>query len=265
MADENATPVTPQPEPVVTTPPTGEPPEGAPAPQHEPEKTVPLAALEDERRKRQELKEQLAYYRGLAERQPQPEPDKPAVAAAPAEPQLDDFESFEAFQVAERQYVIDKAKHDLRQEFTQEMAQSAQRRTAEETNQRFMARIQEAAKTDPDITAILSDPTLPVSEAMSVTLKESDLAPQLLRYLAANREEARRLAQLNPVLAAREMGRIEATLANAPKPAPAVVISQAPEPISTVPGSTAGGTTDLKDLPMEDFFKRRAPEIFRRR
>jgi hypothetical protein len=72
------------------------------------------------------------------------------------------------------------------------------------------------------------DPTLPITPAMVELIAESPEGPQLAYYLANNRDIAAQIANLPPMLAAREMGRIEARIsAPAPKPPP---VSKAPPP-----------------------------------
>lgn len=68
---------------------------------------------------------------------------------------------------------------------------------------------------------------------------EADQPLDLIYSLGSNPELARRISQMNPVAAARELGRLEATL-SAPKPK---LQSTAPAPISPV----KGGGTAMKD------------------
>jgi hypothetical protein len=137
--------------------------------------------------------------------------------------------------------------------------------TEEETNRTFMDRMEKAAETDPELLEEYKDPTLPVSPAMASVIRESDVAPKLVRYLVDNRKEASRIAKLGPMAAARELGKIEAKVtAPPPKVEKPKTVSQAPEPIKTL--TTDGKTVvDLESLPMDDFVKRRNAQQYGRK
>jgi hypothetical protein len=102
---------------------------------------------------------------------------------------------------------------------------------------------------------------------MSLAIKESDQGPALVRYLANNRKEADRIARLHPLMAAREMGRIEGAIVEAARaakatppaspPAP-VTVSQAPEPVRPVGGTKGAAPSDDDDkLSIEEVIRRR--------
>lgn len=89
----------------------------------------------------------------------------------------------------------------------------------------------------PDIEAkVFNDPTLPMSAVMAETLMESEKGPEVAYYLSANREVAQRIKSMTPLAAARELGRIEATIA-LPKPR---TETKAPPPPSTLSGTVSG-------------------------
>lgn len=270
------------PTPAPSTPaPSTEPP---PIPPVEPPAVVPVAAVQDERKKRQavegenhQLREQLAYFQGMqaATTVPPTPPTQPAAPAGPpAEPKVEDFESFEEYQQADRKYIIDVATYNATQTMMKTTSQQKQQEAQVATIQTFKQRLDKAAETDPDISVIantfhLPGPNhIPLVPVLQEAIIDSDVGPQLLRYFADNKNEATRLANLTPAGALREIGRIEAKLSAPPPPAPTPppVISMAPEPITPIGGLGLGGsTTELKDLPMAEFFAKRAPEITRRR
>ena len=72
-----------------------------------------------------------------------------------------------------------------------------------------------------------------VSPALSDMIVESDKPLDLAYYFGTNPDVARQLSQMAPLAAARELGRIEATLSG-PKPK---LQSSAPAPITTLKGS----------------------------
>lgn len=234
----------------------------APAPAPEPEVEEPekpskaVSELIAQRKKRQEAEKQAEYWRGVAEGRvkseaPTPEPtsEEPKV---PVAPKIDQFETYEQYEAAKDSYLVEKAKHDIRVE--QQIEQ--QRQAAVETEQKFVQRIEAAMKEDPALAEIMQDRTLPYSPVMVAIVKESDVAPQMLRWIDQNRPEAARIAALPPLRAARELGIVEARIKFAPKAEPPRKVSAAPEPVNPVTPS-AGGIVDEDNLSMEEYHKRR--------
>ncbi len=235
--------------------------EAGSAPAAEPGPPSAVDELRAQRKRRQEAEREAAYWRGVAEaggKKPEVPAATPAdpYAAPPVRPPLEPFEGDIArFEEADRRWVINQAKYEMAQEF-RTATQAEARRTAQQTaEQQFQARIATAAEEDPQILDILNDPTLPLSEAMAPTIKESEAAPQLLRWLSQNRKEAFRIAQLNPLAAARELGKIEAQLALVPKPEPPRQVSAAPEPIRIV-SPVSSATIDEDNLSMAEYHRR---------
>jgi len=230
----------------------------APAPEvEEPEKpSKAVSELIAQRKKRQEAERQAEYWRGVAEGRTKSEPsasepmsEEPKI---PVAPKIDQFETYELYEAAKDSYLIEKAKHDIRAE--QQVAQ--QRQAAVETEQKFVQRIDAATKEDPALAEIMQDRTLPYSPVMVAIVKESDVAPQMLRWIDQNRQDAARIAALPPLQAARELGIVEARIKFAPKADPPRKVSAAPEPVNPVTPS-AGGIVDEDNLSMEEYHKRR--------
>ncbi len=213
---------------------------------------------------------EAAYWRGIAEGRikngggtplsPQPfggvspQPYSQSPPGAPELPLLANFERSEDFEEARTRYVVEKAKWDLRQELETFRA----RETQDAIDRRYRERMAAAAISDPELLEIENDATLPVSLPMAIAIKESEAAPSILRYLSAHRDEAARIARLNPIAAAREMGRLEARLSAPTVPQTQTkTVSQAPEPHKPVGGATA--TIDLDDdkAPIDEFVRRR--------
>lgn len=87
-----------------------------------------------------------------------------------------------------------------------------------------------------------------VSSALSMMILESDAPHDVAYHLGKNPELARTLSAMNPVAAARELGRIEARL-SAPRPK---TTTEAPAPISPVRG-TAKGSRDPSKMSYSEF------------
>lgn len=274
------TPVTPESAPVSTTEPAPE--SAAAAPAETPEVGAPASEiieneegakpskavreLIEQRKKRQRAEQEAAYWRGMAEARgsaapasPGSAPSQPKPEPALVEPKLDNFETYEEYERANRDYLLALAEQRVlaRQRQMQKMEQE---RTVKTT---FDQRIETAANEDPEIISIMEDPTLPVSNDMVPVLHSSDVAPQLLKWLHNNRKEAARIASLPGILAAREMGLIEAQIKFAPKPAPPKRVSAAPEPIPTV-APTTSAIVDENSLPYAEWAARRNKAEFGR-
>ncbi|MCK9361880.1 hypothetical protein M0Q28_06720 [Patescibacteria group bacterium] len=223
---------------------------------------------------REEAKRQAEYFRGLSEgRGPKPE-----VPAALAPMRIEDFLPTEqefaavgltadAFEKAGRSYddlLIAKSAFATRKASAL-MAKQAEETRAKESvaksQSTFMERVNKAAETDPGILDLMEDRTLPVSQAMAEVIRESEVAPKILRFIADNRAEGKRIAGLPPLAAARELGRIEAKIMATPAPEPPKRVSQAPEPIRSL---TPSGVTeiDLDKVPIDDFMKKRNAQQF---
>jgi hypothetical protein len=213
--------------------------------------------------KQREAEREAAYWRGRAESTPAPV--QHVASVVPVElvaPKLENFESYEEFENAKEEYIVTKAE----QRILQKQLQQKNVATANAAHEKFLARVEKAAEEDPDIKDYVEDHTLPISSEMASVIRDSDVGPQLLKHLGQNRDEATRLEKLsktNPVLAIREMGKLEERLSTKPKP---VVnrISAAPEPVKTVT-ATGNNNVDESSLSMEEWARRRNEQQFKRR
>jgi hypothetical protein len=80
---------------------------------------------------------------------------------------------------------------------------------------------------------------------MAQTIQSSDIGPDLVYHLGSNPKEADRISRLSPILQAKELGRLEAKLADNPVQKRT---SGAPEPISPVTARGVGsGSYDTTD------------------
>jgi len=201
------------------------------------------------RQRAQEAEREREYWRGRAEQGIKPEP--PVQKPVPTEPTIDQFDNYDDFVVAKAAYKI-----------REENKQSDQQRIVQEVENKWTERLTEAREKIPDFQEVLRTTTAPVSDAMIVVMKDSDLGPQIAYYLAKNPQEANRISKLSPVSMAREMGKIEVKItaqSDAPKPNK---ITQAPEPINPGGNRIVNVATDLDKVPVEDFMRRRNEETF---
>jgi len=238
---------------------------------------VPLAKAQAEKARRKEveaenqrLREQIAFEAGRHTAAPVA-PAAPVKADGPPEPpvqptpsQFEDYDDFEAadtlFKQADRKYIVDLARYEARQEFSNQSHQQQRHQTETQVAQAFQGRLKEEAALDPDIITLantfhLPGPSqLPLTGEMQDAIRESDVGPKLLRHFANNRAEVLRLAALSPATQLREIGKIEAAIINKPQPA-VKRVSQAPEPIKPVGGNSSSDVDEDK-MPMSDYLAR---------
>jgi hypothetical protein len=103
----------------------------------------------------------------------------------------------------------------------------------------------------PDIEKVFTDTSLPMSTAMAETLMESDKGPEVAHYLLANREAAQRIKEMSPLAAARELGRIEATI-SLPKPR---TETKAPPPPATLNGNVRSPNKNPENMTQAEYVK----------
>ena len=100
-----------------------------------------------------------------------------------------------------------------------------------------------------DFEQVAYNPKLSVTDVMAQTIQASEIGPDVIYWLGSNPKEAARISTLPAILQAREIGKIEAKLADNP---PVKKTSTAPAPIAPVAarasGSPAYDTTDPRSI-----------------
>ena len=160
---------------------------------------------------------------------------------APRElPPADQFESTEAYAEA---LAVRKA-----EELIAERERQRQQTKALETYHELEEKARD--KYD-DFEQVAYNPTLKITSVMAEAIQNSDIGPDVAYYLGANAKEAERISGLSPFLQAKEIGRIEAKLADNP---PAKRTTSAPAPIAPVTArgvsASAFDTTDPRSIKM---------------
>lgn len=102
----------------------------------------------------------------------------------------------------------------------------------------------------PDIQdKVFKDPTLPMSPVMADTLMESEKGPEVAYYLSSHREEAQRIKEMSPLVAAAALGRLEAKL-SLPQPR---TETKAPPPPSTLNGTVKGPGKNPEEMSQAEY------------
>lgn len=106
-------------------------------------------------------------------------------------------------------------------------------------------REEEARDKYDDFEQVAYNESLPVTDVMAQSIQASEVGPDILYWLGSNPKESARIARLSPILQAKEIGKIEASLSSNP---PVRKTSTAPAPIDPVTARSKGAprydTTD---------------------
>ena len=109
----------------------------------------------------------------------------------------------------------------------------------------YQEREEQARDKYDDFEQVAYNPNLPITNVMAETIQHSEIGPELAYYLGSNPKDAERISRLSPYLQAKEIGKIEAKLADNP---PVKKTTSAPAPISPVTARSTGApshdTTD---------------------
>jgi hypothetical protein len=118
-----------------------------------------------------------------------------------------------------------------------------------ETLESYRDREEEARDKYEDFEQVAYNPNLRITEVMAQSIQASEIGPDVAYFLGANPKEADRISKLQPILQAKEIGKLEAKLADNP-----VVkkTTSAPTPIAPVTARSSGApsydTTDPRSV-----------------
>jgi len=141
---------------------------------------------------------------------------------------VDQFESVEAYAKAYAEKAIE---------------QREQARRQSDVFESYHTKEEQARGKYDDFDQVAYNPKLPISSVMAQTIRESDAGTDVAYYLGTNPKEAQRISMLSPYAQAKEIGKIEATLAASP---PVKKVSSAPAPFTPV-ASSGGGNSPTYD------------------
>lgn len=185
--------------------------------------------------------------------------DRAVEARIGAPPKESDYPDYLAFERAQTAYEVDR--RQTQRVMREEAAQSGQRE-AEAAQAAFEShndRVKEARKILPDYDAKVKAANFSVlAPEVARMCVESGKSATIAYYLASNPKVLGELSQMDPVSAARRIGRIEASV-RLPKPE---TQSRAPAPPTKLPGGGAPPASDAhKAQSMADYAKIRKAEM----
>lgn len=152
-------------------------------------------------------------------------------------------------------YVRTETRKEAAAAAREELDKTLTNETAAEVDAQFEDRESDFAKDLADYHQVTRDERLAISESMAKVAKRSELGPAILYHLGKNPRLAAQISRLDPLDQAREIGRIEATLAKKP-----VVpkVSGAPPPTPKIEAGDAKVEKEPTEMSPAEFAKWRA-------
>ena len=211
--------------------------------------------LAKERRKAQREADQRIAE---ALRQPQSgKSEEPAKAGDKPKPEV--FATTEDYVEAVSEW---KARQIMQETLT---AQEAKRQEAEQRHQQqemakqWEAKAEKAEEKYEDFDEVAYNPRTPISQTMAELIHASDAGADLAYYFGKNPDDAARIAQLDPIRAAKEIGKLEVKVATLTQTKP---VSRASPPINPIRGGGENLGVELSDADSDAvWLKKRAMQI----
>lgn len=210
-------------------------------------------------KKARENEREAQYWRQRAESREAQDSAK----AAPIKPTPDQFKDYNEYVEALAEFKADE-KVDAKLKVHDE--ETAKRQTLEKRAATWAEQVSSLKSTLPDYEEVVSASDVPVSDHVRAAIEDSDKGAELVYHLAKNPEVAERLNKLGELGAAREIGRIEASLAKPVEtklepeviedPVPVRKTTSAPPPAKPL-SSGRSTATDLAKVGMDDYVKQR--------
>lgn len=186
------------------------------------------------------------------------ETHKAAPVVETPEPQLDDFETLQDFQSAHTKWVVEETLSKFNKENAAERQKEAAAQYSREQAKAFAEKMESAKTFIPDYDEVIDAAgDRDIASHVRELVVESERAPELIYHFAQNQALLEDMNLMSATQAAREIGRLEATLA---KPTPRKQ-SKAPPPVKPVKGG-ATATVPLAEMSMKDYAARRTKEIY---
>jgi hypothetical protein len=223
---------------------------------HEKPKRSARERINELTKRAHEAEREVQRLREASERKPAESTEKPIP---------DRFGSYDEYVEALADWKADQRVAESFKRRDAERSQAAEARAAEAKAQAWAERQIAFREATPDYDAVVGKSSVQVAPHVVDALLDSESGPELAYHLAKRPETVKRINALSPLSAARELGRIEATLSNpaAPQFKPA---SKAPAPI-TPARSSAPAAVDLASANMDQYIaaRRKQGATFRRR
>lgn len=199
-------------------------------------------------RKIEKAEQERDFWReqALKSSKPEAKTERKEEAKTDNPPKLDDFDSYDEFIRADARYHAEKA---LDKKFSERDSKQREESLKAEREKQLIThrdRMKKFAEKNPDFETLVEESESPFNEAMRDACVESEMGPEIIKYLAENPEKAKAMIQMGVTALNREIGRIEASLEKAgteqDQPTKATTKAPAPfKPVSSGKSADVGG------------------------
>jgi hypothetical protein len=199
-------------------------------------------------RERDELRRRLEERGDKTSAKEEARASETAVAKdRPKPPKMADFDTLEKYEAARDTYQEELTEWRLKQwEAERRQAETKQRDVEEKqrVESTWRERAAKFATEHEDFESVVANPELRVTAGMAHAIQQSEVGPHVAYWLGQHPAEAARIAALNPVRQAAEIGKLEARFEKAPEKEKRE--SSAPEPIKPA-GQRAAAAQETAD------------------
>lgn len=233
----------------------GEKPEGAEQQQadksEQPKKGGVQKRIDELTRKAHEAEREAAFWREQAAKSQAPSADA-------AKPARDDFATDADYFEALADWKAEQKVSEFRKQQQAEALNKAEQNQTATRFELYQERVAASLEAIPDYAEVVGASDVPAAPHVLESILDSDSGPQLAYHLAKNPELAEQLNAMTPVQAAREIGRLEARLAQ-PKAetTPPKRTTNAPAPITPVRGSNGQFTKSAEQMSDAEWYASR--------
>jgi hypothetical protein len=203
---------------------------------------------EQERIEKERLRGELEAYKNMNTRSNDNQGANSQYVQHGEKPQRDNYDSDEAYIEAIADYKAEA-----------KFVEIERRREQQRVKQQVATKFDEASKKYDDWEEVVAEANyIPSTPAMAEAIATSENVADVFYYLAKNPSDAKRIASLSPIAAAREIGRIDARLSNPEKPKeqPIQKTTAAPRPARTVAPSGSAPVVKSPDQMTPDEYYR---------
>lgn len=205
-------------------------------------------------RKAHEAEREAAFWREQASKSQAPSTDA-------AKPARDDFASDADYFEALADYKAEQKVSEFRKQQQAEALNKAEQTQTATRFELYQERVAASLEALPDYAEVVGASDVPAAPHVLESILDSDSGPQLAYHLAKNPELAEQLNAMTPVQAAREIGRLEARLAQ-PKTetTPPKRTTSAPAPINPVRGGNGQFTKPTEAMSDAEWYAANRPK-----
>jgi hypothetical protein len=198
-------------------------------------------------------------------RQPDVSPD---VAAAPSagRPNQDDFETYDQFQEALVDWKVNLRLTERDAVERERIERVSAKRAHDAVVDAHAVRIDTFRAAHSDFDAVIEQgKSLPMTKPMQDSVLNSDMGPAVMYHLCQFPEECDRMAAMPPMVAIREMGKLEARIeaAQTGPASSAASMTSAPRPIKPVGGGATASTVPLDQMDYQSYRRARMKQFGR--